>query len=59
MSRELTRELLKLDVSREDVDKNMFIEYVKNNPNSCSFENQNVRQMKTQAKSKSKSISYQ
>lgn len=41
-----------LDVSREEVEKALFIEYMKDNPNSNSFENQKVRTKKYEAKSK-------
>lgn len=53
MKNEILKQLLQLDVSREDVDKRLFIEYIKNNPNSNSYENQKTRQKKYEAKSKS------
>lgn len=53
MKNEILKQLLQLDVSREDVDKKLFIEYVNNNPNSNSYYNQSTRQKKYEAKSKS------
>lgn len=43
MKRNITKELLLLDISREDVDKNIFLQYVKDNPVSSSYEKQKFR----------------
>lgn len=50
---------MQLDIEREEVDKDLFIEYIKENPTSSSYERENFRQKKyeqvQQYKSKSKS----
>ena len=58
MKRSVLKELLLLDISREDVDKAVFLEYIKDNPNSSSFENQKVRERKFEAKSKKSKVAY-
>lgn len=53
---------MQLDIEREEVDKDLFIEYIKENPTSSSYEKENFRQKKYEqvqqykSKSKSKSI---
>lgn len=47
-----------LDISREDVDKDVFVEYIKDNPTSSSFENQKVKERKIEYKSKKSKVAY-
>lgn len=58
MRRSVLKQLLLLDISREDVDKSVFLEYINDNPNTSLLENQIVRQKKSEAKSKKSKSSY-
>lgn len=48
MQRNVLREILELDISRDEADKALFLQYLKDNPVSSSFEKQKVREQKYQ-----------